>query len=126
MLLITGINFKKTRWLTMVRAVFGLPTREQNMSQTPTNIQRAAVIGAGTMGRGIVMCLANAEVAVQWLDNNPQMLEQALVTVADTYAHNVRQGRIDQSEADARVARVTAAGGYTAIHDVDLVIEAVY
>ncbi len=35
------------------------------MSQTPFNIQRAAVIGAGTMGRGIVMCLANAGVAVQ-------------------------------------------------------------
>ena len=63
------------------------------MSQTPFNIQRAAVIGAGTMGRGIVMCLANAGVPVQWVDNNPQMLEQALSTVADTYAHNVRQGR---------------------------------
>ncbi|CAI8998160.1 3-hydroxyacyl-CoA dehydrogenase [Pseudomonas sp. IT-196MI5] len=96
------------------------------MSRTPLDIQRSAVIGAGTMGRGIVMCLANAGVAVQWLDNNPQMLEQALATVADTYARNVRQGRIDQSEADARVARVTAADGYTAIRDVDLVIEAVY
>jgi 3-hydroxyacyl-CoA dehydrogenase len=110
----------------MVMAVFGSPTREQNMSQTPSNIQRAAVIGAGTMGRGIVMCLANAGVAVQWVDNNPQMLEQALASVADTYAHSVRQGRIDQGEADARVARVTAADGYVAIRDVDLVIEAVY
>jgi 3-hydroxyacyl-CoA dehydrogenase len=96
------------------------------MSQTPFNIQRAAVIGAGTMGRGIVMCLANAGVPVQWVDNNPQMLEQALITVADTYAHNVRQGRIDQAEADARIARVTAAADYAAIREVDLVIEAVY
>ncbi|WP_238543158.1 3-hydroxyacyl-CoA dehydrogenase NAD-binding domain-containing protein, partial [Pseudomonas sp. GM78] len=64
------------------------------------------------MGRGIVMCLANAGVAVQWVDNNPQMLEQALVTVADTYAHSVRQERIDQVEADARIARVTAAADY--------------
>jgi 3-hydroxyacyl-CoA dehydrogenase len=96
------------------------------MSQTPSNIQRAAVIGAGTMGRGIVMCLANAGVAVQWVDNNPQMLEQALVAVADTYAHSVRQERIEQAEADARIARVTAAANYAAIRDVDLVIEAVY
>lgn len=96
------------------------------MSQTPSNIQRAAVIGAGTMGRGIVMCLANAGVAVQWVDNNQQMLEQALAAVADTYAHNVRQGRIDQGEADARVARITTADDYVAIRDVDLVIEAVY
>ncbi|WP_095082154.1 3-hydroxyacyl-CoA dehydrogenase [Pseudomonas sp. Irchel s3h17] len=96
------------------------------MSQTPFQIQRAAVIGAGTMGRGIVMCLANAGVPVQWVDNNPQMLDQALTAIADTWAHNVRQGRIDQAEADARIARVTAALGYPAIRDVDLVIEAVY
>lgn len=96
------------------------------MSQTPFDIQRAAVVGAGTMGRGIVMCLANAGVAVQWVDNNPQMLEQALVAVAETYAHGVRQGRIDQGEADARIARVTRADDYAAIRNVDLVIEAVY
>ncbi|MBP5150355.1 3-hydroxyacyl-CoA dehydrogenase NAD-binding domain-containing protein, partial [Pseudomonas protegens] len=60
------------------------------MSQTAFDIQRAAVIGAGTMGRGIVMCLANAGLPVLWLDNNPQMLQQALAAVADTYAHNVR------------------------------------
>jgi len=96
------------------------------MSQTPFQIQRAAVIGAGTMGRGIVMCLANAGVPVQWVDNNAQMLEQALAAVTETYARTVRQGRIDQAEADVRIARVTAAVDYPAISEVDLVIEAVY
>ena len=96
------------------------------MSQTPLQIQRAAVIGAGTMGRGIVMCLANAGVPVQWVDNNPQMLDQALTAIAQTWAHNVRQGRIDQAEAHARIARVTAPADYAAISEVDLVIEAVY
>ena len=100
--------------------------QENNMSQTSFDIQQAAVIGAGTMGRGIVMCLANAGVSVQWVDNNPQMLEQALVNVAETYAHSVRQGRIDQAEADARFARVSTAADYAAIRNVDLVIEAVY
>ncbi|MNI41618.1 Fatty acid oxidation complex subunit alpha [compost metagenome] len=78
------------------------------------------------MGRGIVMCLANAGLPVQWVDTNPQMLEQALATVADTLAHNVRQGRIDQVEADARIARIETAADYIAIRNVDLVIEAVY
>src|SRR3989344_5435447 len=62
-------------------------------------VRQAAVIGAGPMGRGIVMSLANAGVQVLWLDNNPEMLEQALGVVADTYAHNVRQGRVDEAEA---------------------------
>ncbi|MDF3864383.1 3-hydroxyacyl-CoA dehydrogenase NAD-binding domain-containing protein [Pseudomonas denitrificans (nom. rej.)] len=86
----------------------------------------AAVIGAGTMGRGIAMCLANAGVQVLWLDNNPQMLTQALGAVADTYAHSVRQGRIDEAEAARRRARISQAANYAAIREVDLVIEAVY
>jgi len=96
------------------------------MSQTRFDIQTAAVIGAGTMGRGIVMSLANAGVRVLWLDNNPEMLEQALGVVADTYAHNVRQGRIDEAQAQARRACIGKAADYQALKDADLVIEAVY
>ncbi|NBA94321.1 3-hydroxyacyl-CoA dehydrogenase [Pseudomonas sp. R5(2019)] len=96
------------------------------MSQNAYDIQRAAVIGAGTMGRGIVMCLANAGVRVQWVDNNPQMLEQGMAAVAQTYAHSVRQGRIGEAEAAERRGRVESAANYSAIRDVDLVIEAVY
>ncbi|MGC8098463.1 3-hydroxyacyl-CoA dehydrogenase NAD-binding domain-containing protein [Metapseudomonas otitidis] len=96
------------------------------MTCTPYDIQHAAVIGAGTMGRGIVMSLASAGVPVRWLDSNPQMLEQGLGVVADTYAHNVRQGRIDEAEAAARRARIQPVQGYADLAEVDLVIEAVY
>jgi 3-hydroxyacyl-CoA dehydrogenase len=95
------------------------------MGQT-FEIKRAAVIGAGTMGRGIAICLANAGVEVQWVDNSADMLDAALKYVADTYAHNVRQGRMDEAEAATRGARIQKAADYAAIKDVDLVIEAVY
>src|SRR5690606_41948491 len=96
------------------------------MSQTRFDIQSAAVIGAGTMGRGIVMSLANAGVQVLGLDNNPAMLEQALGEVCDTYAHNVRQGRIDEEQAQARRACIRQAVDYQALKDVELVNAAVY
>ncbi|UVE17592.1 3-hydroxyacyl-CoA dehydrogenase [Pseudomonas sp. LS44] len=96
------------------------------MSQSAFSIQQAAVIGAGTMGRGIVMSLANAGVPVLWLDNNPQMLEQAMGVLAETNAHNLRLERIDAAECAARLARVTPVGDYAALADADLVIEAVY
>ncbi|MGE8497185.1 MAG: 3-hydroxyacyl-CoA dehydrogenase NAD-binding domain-containing protein [Pseudomonas sp.] len=89
-------------------------------------VQQAAVIGAGTMGRGIVMSLANAGIRVLWLDNNPQMLEQAMAVVADTNAHNVRLGRISEAQATERLACVTPVGEYAALAEADLVIEAVY
>lgn len=90
------------------------------------NLQQAAVIGAGTMGRGIVISLANAGIPVLWLDNNPQMLEQGLKMIEDTWAQNVAKGRIEQGEASLRLARVQAVADYAALAPADLVIEAVY
>ena len=95
------------------------------MSQS-FQINTAAVIGAGTMGRGIAICLANAGVNVLWVDNNQEMLDAAIKYAADTYAHNVRQGRMDEAEAATRLERIQKAANYQAISDVDLVIEAVY
>ena len=96
------------------------------MSNAVITIEQAAVIGAGTMGRGIVMSLANAGITVLWLDNNPQMLEQALSSIVDTWAHSVRQGRISEEQAAQRRACVTPVADYSALKDADLVIEAVY
>ncbi|WP_028241737.1 3-hydroxyacyl-CoA dehydrogenase [Stutzerimonas azotifigens] len=99
------------------------------MSSTPVSvppIRQVAVIGAGTMGRGIVMSLASAGIEVLWLDNNPEMIEQGLTVVAETYAHNVRQGRISEEQAATRRACVRAVADYAALAEADLAIEAVY
>ncbi|WP_192980377.1 3-hydroxyacyl-CoA dehydrogenase [Pseudomonas sp. EggHat1] len=96
------------------------------MTQVVSPLRCAAVIGAGTMGRGIVISLANAGLQVLWLDNNPQMVEQGLAMAEETWAHNVAKGRIDAPEAAARRARIEAVDGYAALADADLVIEAVY
>ncbi|MDR8013230.1 3-hydroxyacyl-CoA dehydrogenase [Ectopseudomonas guguanensis] len=96
------------------------------MNKVVSPLRCAAVIGAGTMGRGIVISLANAGLQVLWLDNNPQMVEQGLAMAEDTWAHNVAKGRIDAAEAAARRARIHAVESYAALADADLVIEAVY
>ncbi|KQO44536.1 3-hydroxyacyl-CoA dehydrogenase [Pseudomonas sp. Leaf83] len=96
------------------------------MNNIVSPLRCAAVIGAGTMGRGIVISLANAGLQVLWLDNNPQMVEQGLAMAEETWAHNVAKGRIDAPEAAARRARIEAVDGYAALADADLVIEAVY
>ncbi|QTN48335.1 3-hydroxyacyl-CoA dehydrogenase [Ectopseudomonas mendocina] len=96
------------------------------MTQVVSPLRCAAVIGAGTMGRGIVISLANAGLRVLWLDNNPQMVEQGLAMAEETWAHNVAKGRIDAAQAAARRARIEAVDSYAALADADLVIEAVY
>lgn len=90
------------------------------------NIQQAAVIGAGTMGRGIVISLASAGIPVLWLDNNPQMVEAGLQMAEDTWAQHVVKARITPGEASLRRARIQQVGSYADLAEVDLVIEAVY
>lgn len=94
------------------------------MTQVVSPLRCAAVIGAGTMGRGIVISLANAGLRVLWLDNNPEMVEQGLAMAEETWAHNVAKGRIDSLEAAARRARIEAVDSYAALADADLVIPA--
>lgn len=93
---------------------------------TPFNVQQAAVIGAGTMGRGIVISLASAGIPVLWLDSNPQMVEAGLKTAEETWAYQVTKDRISSAEASRNLARIRSVDSYAALAEADLVIEAVY
>ncbi len=90
------------------------------------DVQQTAVIGAGTMGRGIVISLAQAGLAVRWLDNDANATAAGLEMLAQHWAQQVAKGRLDQTQADACLARVQPASAYAELAEVDLVIEAVY
>jgi 3-hydroxyacyl-CoA dehydrogenase len=93
---------------------------------TPFDIQQVAVIGAGTMGRGIVISLASAGYPVLWLESNAPTLDAGLTMIEQTWAQQVGKQRITQEEADARLARVRPVQSYADLAEADLVIEAVY
>ncbi|MEH6500257.1 MAG: 3-hydroxyacyl-CoA dehydrogenase NAD-binding domain-containing protein [Pseudoalteromonas distincta] len=90
------------------------------------SIKKVGIIGAGTMGRGIVMNFVNAGYPVTWLDVNGEMLEKGLVDIASVYKRSVAQERFDDAEAQARLGRITTTQDYAALQDMDLVVEAVY
>ncbi|MFQ6575985.1 3-hydroxyacyl-CoA dehydrogenase [Pseudomonas sp. UM16] len=90
------------------------------------DVQQAAVVGAGTMGRGIVISLASAGIPVLWLDASAQMVTAGLKMAADTWAQQVVKGRISEAQAEQNLARIRAVDSYAELSDVDLVIEAVY
>jgi 3-hydroxyacyl-CoA dehydrogenase len=89
-------------------------------------VEKAAVVGAGTMGTGIAMTFANAKIPVSVIDVSPEQVERGKKTVADTYAAQVKKGRMSAEEAAARIDSIRFVGDYNAIADVDLVIEAVF
>jgi 3-hydroxyacyl-CoA dehydrogenase len=92
----------------------------------PKEIKSAAVVGAGTMGTGIAMVFANAEIPVSVIDVNAEQIERGKKNIASTYEGQVKKGRLTAEKAKARTEGVTFVGDYAAIADADLVIEAVF
>ena len=92
----------------------------------PVEISRVAVVGAGTMGGGITMTLANAGLPVTLLETEAENLERGLNTVKKNYQRSVDKGRLTQAEMDKRMKLITGTLDVDDLEGVDLVIEAVF
>jgi 3-hydroxyacyl-CoA dehydrogenase len=92
----------------------------------PRPVKRAGVIGAGTMGGGIAMSLANGGVPVTILEMSDEALKRGLGTISKNYATSVERGSISADERDARLGRITGTTDYADLADCDLIIEAVF
>jgi 3-hydroxyacyl-CoA dehydrogenase len=94
---------------------------------TPVHpIRSAAVIGAGTMGGGIAMVLANAGIPVLLKESEQAALDRGLATIRSNYASSVKRGRFTQQSADERIALITPTLNYDGFSNVDIVIEAAF
>jgi 3-hydroxyacyl-CoA dehydrogenase len=90
------------------------------------SIKSAAVVGAGTMGGGITMVLANAGIPVLLKEADQAALDRGLATIKSNYANSVKRGRFSREAADERFNRITPTLSYDGFSNVDLVIEAVF
>ena len=89
-------------------------------------IKTAAVVGAGTMGGGIAMVLANAGFPVLLKETDQAALDRGLATIKSNYANSVKRGRFTQQASDERLNRITPTLSYDGFSTVNLVIEAVF
>jgi len=89
-------------------------------------VNKASVIGAGTMGGGIAMCFANAGIPVRVHDNDPENLARGIKVIEGNYARTVSKGRLAQEEMDKRMALIIPTENFDDLGDADVVIEAVY
>jgi 3-hydroxyacyl-CoA dehydrogenase len=92
---------------------------------TARPVQRAAVIGAGTMGGGIAMCFANAGIPVTIVEMEQAALDRGLARIKALYAGS---RSIPPAEGEARFARITGQIGIAGpgIAEADMIIEAVF
>ncbi len=106
------------------RAVRKVPGIDRD---TPARtIERAAIIGAGTMGRGIATCFANAGIPVRLLDSDSEALERGLAAIRSDYERRVSRGRLSAADAETRVKLIEPIESLDGVAGADLVIEAVF
>jgi 3-hydroxyacyl-CoA dehydrogenase len=99
----------------------GLPSDAE-----PFDIEQVAVVGAGTMGRGIAMVYLNSGFPVQLKEVDEAGLDSAIKAIQSTYDGSVKRGRITQSQADDCLSRLNPTTNYDGFENADLVVEAVF
>jgi 3-hydroxybutyryl-CoA dehydrogenase len=91
-----------------------------------TEVTTIAVIGAGTMGRGIAYAAAFGGYSTVLEDISPLRLEESLAWIAKAFVEGVSRGKVDAAVRDRAANLITTANSVQdAIRDADLIIEAV-
>jgi 3-hydroxybutyryl-CoA dehydrogenase len=94
--------------------------------ETPSQVQAIAVLGAGTMGRGIAHVAALGGFATALFDTDPRALERATASIAKSLDRGVELGKVEPAAAAGALGRLhTFRDLAAAVAGADLVIEAV-
>lgn len=95
-------------------------------SSAPTRpVRKVAVVGPGTMGRGIAACFLSIDLPVVLIGRTDQGIEKAVAAIGKMLDANVKRGSISQANRDRRMELLTGSTSYEGLADVDLAIEAV-
>jgi len=88
------------------------------------NIRKIGVVGAGTMGNGIVQVCAAAGIEVIMQDIGNAQLERGLQTIDGSLDRLIKKEKIGDADKKATLARITTTTELADLAGVDLVIEA--
>ena len=89
------------------------------------NIERIAVVGAGTMGNGIAHVCALAGMEVALVDSDPAALDHGVATIGRNLERQQSTGRVSAAECRQALDRIEPATALESVGDAGLVVEAV-
>jgi 3-hydroxybutyryl-CoA dehydrogenase len=87
-------------------------------------IRKVAVVGAGTMGNGIVHVFAHGGYDVTMIDVRAEALEGALKTIGGNMDRQIKKGALSEDDKAAGMGRIRTATELSAAADADLLVEA--
>ncbi|HEY5427255.1 MAG TPA: 3-hydroxyacyl-CoA dehydrogenase NAD-binding domain-containing protein [Candidatus Tumulicola sp.] len=92
----------------------------------PLTIQKAGVVGAGTMGTGIAITFAQAGIPVVVIDSSDAAVDKARQTVMGMFMYQVQKGKLTQQEAWTRGQSIRFTDDWNELADADVIVEAVF
>ncbi|WP_123054536.1 3-hydroxybutyryl-CoA dehydrogenase [Clostridium sp. JN-1] len=87
-------------------------------------MKKVCVLGAGTMGSGIVQAFASKGCEVVVRDIKDEFVERGISTIKKNLSRSVKKGKMSQENADAIIARIKGTVDLNMAADCDLVVEA--
>ncbi len=89
-------------------------------------VETVGILGAGTMGTGIALAFLNGGFPVTIVETTQDALDRGVDRIKDTLSANAKRGRITESQAADRLAKLTPSLKMEDLGKSDLVIEAVF
>jgi len=121
-----SVQAKALRYAFFAERELARRIRKLSTADDSLAIREVAVIGSGTMGTGIAICLANAGINVRLIDVQDAALMRGAQVVKDYYRDAQLKGRLSAQEAEARCVLVEPSNALESVASADLVIEAVF
>ncbi|MBN8842405.1 MAG: enoyl-CoA hydratase/isomerase family protein [Sphingomonadales bacterium] len=90
------------------------------------DIKRVGIIGAGTMGGGIMMNFLQKGIACTIVEMQQEALDRGLGVIRKNYDASAAKGRFKPEQVDQMMGLITPSLNLDALADCDLIIEAVY
>ena len=88
-------------------------------------IQTVGVVGSGQMGNGIAQVAACSGLRVTMVDIKQEFLDRGVSSISNSMDKLVSKGRMSREEADSAFSLIESSVGLGALHDCDLVVEAI-
>jgi 3-hydroxyacyl-CoA dehydrogenase/enoyl-CoA hydratase/3-hydroxybutyryl-CoA epimerase len=92
----------------------------------PKPIKKVGILGAGFMGAGVAYVTAQAGIDVVLIDRDQESADKGKAHSQKLITDQINRGRATAADRDALLARITATPDYSALKDVDLIVEAVF
>src|SRR5438105_1346269 len=90
------------------------------------DVETVGILGAGTMGTGITLAFLNGGFPVTIVETTQEALDRGVDRIKDTLSANAKRGRITESQAADRFAKLTPSLKMEDLGKADLIIEAVF